>query len=223
MKIVKYESKKDIYPLNNTINMDRKQINSAALIINLTIIVLEVIGFALAINELGIDTIIYYTEDSNFLILIASILFSYYLIKQKEPPKWLSILKYIATVSVTITFLVVIFILSWMSHFSFIELLTEGSMLYHHTLCPILAILSFTMLEKYSFTKKDTIRALYFTVIYAAIMIPMNILKVVDGPYPFLKVNSQPIPVSLMWIVIIFGFAFLIALILKKVNEKVII
>ena len=203
--------------------MDRKQINSAALIINLTIIVLEVIGFVLAINELGMDTVIYYTENSNFLVLIASILFSYYIIKQKEIPKWLSILKYIATVSVTITFLVVIFILSWMSSFSFIELLTEGSMLYHHTLCPILAIVSFALLEKYAFTKKDTIRALYFTVIYAAIMIPMNILNVVDGPYPFLKVTSQPVLVSLMWIVIIFGFAYVIALILKKVNGKVII
>lgn len=203
--------------------MEKKQLNSIALVINLTIIVLELIGFILAIKELGIETIIYYTEDSNFLVLIASILFSYYLIRQREIPKWLSILKYIAAVSVTITFLVVIFILSWMSEFSFIELLTHESMLYHHTLCPILAIVSFTLLEKYAFTKKDTIKALYFTIIYAVIMIPMNILKVVDGPYPFLKVTSQPILVSLMWIVIIFGFAYLIAVILKKVNEKVII
>ena len=71
--------------------MNKKQINSAALIINLTIIVLEVIGFVLAINELGMDTVIYYTENSNFLVLIASILFSYYIIKQKKIPKWLSI------------------------------------------------------------------------------------------------------------------------------------
>ena len=60
MKIVKFKSKKDINTLKNTINMNKKQTNSATLIINLTIIVLEVIGFALAINELGIHYNILY-------------------------------------------------------------------------------------------------------------------------------------------------------------------
>lgn len=94
-------------------------------------------------------------------------------------------------------------------------------MLYHHTLCPILAILSFVFVEKYE--NLNTIHGLYFTIIYAIIMISLNVLKVVEGPYPFLLVYKQPIIHSIIWTVIIFAITYAIALILKKVNGKVII
>ena len=94
-------------------------------------------------------------------------------------------------------------------------------MLYHHTLCPILAILSFAFVEKYD--NLNAVKGLYFTLIYAAVMIALNVLKIVEGPYPFLLIYKQPVLHSVLWTVIILAITYAIALILKKVNGKVII
>ncbi len=94
-------------------------------------------------------------------------------------------------------------------------------MLYHHTLCPILAILSIAFLEKYDGI--NATQGLYFTIIYAIIMITLNVLKIVEGPYPFLLVYKQPVIHSIIWTILILAITYAIALILKKVNGKVII
>lgn len=140
--------------------MTEKQITAIALALNIVIVILEIIGFALAVPSLKLNTLIFYTEDSNFLALISSVLFSYYIISGKDMPDWLSILKYISTLSVTVTFFVVVFVLSWMTPDGLVNLLISESMLYHHTLCPILAIITFVFFEKYRFGKKDIIKAL---------------------------------------------------------------
>ena len=191
------------------------------LIINTAIVILEIIGFILVFNELGITSLEYYTEDSNLLLLISSIIFIVYLSKNNELPSWFKSFRYIAIVSTTLTLIIVLTVLSWTTDFGLYHLLFNGSMLYHHTLCPILAILSFVFVEKYE--NLNTIHGLYFTIIYAIIMISLNVLKVVEGPYPFLLVYKQPIIHSIIWTVIIFAITYLIALILKKVNGKVII
>ena len=198
--------------------MNSKNIN---LIINLAIVILEIIGFTLVFNELGITSLEYYTEESNLLLLISSIIFIIYLYKNNELPSWFKSFRYIAIVSTTLTLIIVLTVLSWTTDFGLHHLLFNGSMLYHHTLCPILAILSFVFVEKYE--NLNTIHGLYFTIIYAIIMIILNVLKVVEGPYPFLRIYEQPIIHSIIWTVIIFAITYLIALILKKVNGKVII
>lgn len=198
--------------------MNSKNIN---LIINSTIVILEIIGFILVFNELGITSLEYYTEDSNLLLLISSIIFIIYNSKNNKLPSWFKSFRYIAIVSTTLTLIIVLTVLSRTTDFGLYHLLFNGSMLYHHTLCPILAILSFVFVEKYE--NLNTIHGLYFTIIYAIIMISLNVLKVVEGPYPFLLVYKQPIIHSIIWTVIIFAITYLIALILKKVNGKVII
>ena len=55
---------------------------------------------------------------------------------------------------------------------------------------------------------KDNFRAIYFTLIYAAIFITLNILKVYEGPYPFLMVYKQPVYMSIIWFILIVGGAF---------------
>ena len=191
------------------------------LIINTAIVILEIIGFILVFNELGITSLEYYTEDSNLLLLISSIIFKIYLSKNNELPSRFKSFRYLAIVSTTLTLIIVLTVLSWTTDFGLYHLLFNGSMLYHHTLCPILAILSFVFVEKYE--NLNTIHGLYFTIIYAIIMISLNVLKVVEGPYPFLLVYKQPIIHSIIWTVIIFAITYAIALILKKVNGKVII
>lgn len=191
------------------------------IIINIIIIILEIIGFVLVINQIGVKTLEYYTEDSNFLLLLSSILFLIYLCSNKEFPQWLKSLRFVAVVSTTLTLFVVLTVLSWTTDLGLYYLLFGDSMLYHHTLCPILAIISFVGIERYE--NLNILNGLIFTLIYALIMIPLNVLKIVIGPYPFLMVYNQSILQTIFWIVIIFVITYGIALVLKKGNEKVII
>ena len=188
--------------------------------INIAIVIFEIIGFILVFNELGINSLEYYTEDSNLLLLISSSIFLIFLLKNKELPPWFKSLRYAAIVSTTLTLIIVLTVLSWTTDLGLYHLLFGGSMLYHHTLCPVLAIISF-LIEKYD--ELNVIHGLYFTIIYATIMIVLNILKIVEGPYPFLLVYNQPVIHSILWTIVILAITYAIALILKKVNGKVII
>ena len=190
------------------------------IIINLLIVILEIIGFVLVFKELGITSLEYYTEDSNLLLLLSSIIILIYISKNKELPLWFKSFRYIAIVSTTLTLIIVLTVLSWTTDLGLYYLLFHESMLYHHTLCPVLAILSFVFVERY-----DNLHThgLYFTTIYGIIMIILNALKIVEGPYPFLLVHNQPIIHSIIWTALIFAITYAIASILKKVNGKVII
>ena len=198
--------------------MHSKNIN---IILNLLIVIFEIIGFILVFNELGISAMEYYTEDSNLLLLISSSIFLIYLLNNKKLPSWFKSLRYAAIVSTTLTLIIVLTVLSWTTNLGVYHLLFKGSMLYHHTLCPILAILSFVLIEKYE--RLNVIYGLCFTIIYAIILIFLNIIKIVEGPYPFLLIYNQPVIHSIIWIILILAITYAIALILKKVNGKVII
>ena len=126
--------------------MNSKNIN---IFINLLIVILEIIGFILVFNELGINSFEYYTEDSNLLLLISSAIFLICLFANKELPSWFKSLRFAAIVSTTLTLIIVLTVLSWTTDLGLHHLLFNGSMLYHHTLCPVLAILSFVFIEKY--------------------------------------------------------------------------
>ena len=191
------------------------------IIINLLIVILEIIGFVLVFKELGITSLEYYTEDSNLLLLLSSIIILIHISKNKELPLWFKSFRYIAIVSTTLTLIIVLTVLSWTTDLGLYYLLFHESMLYHHTLCPVLAILSFVFVERYD--NLHTIHGLYFTVVYGIIMIILNALKIVEGPYPFLLVQNQPIIHSIIWTALIFAITYAIALILKKINGKVII
>lgn len=191
---------------------------SIDIILNVVLIILEVIGLIVAYNSLGSVDLTYYTIDSNIFALIAAVL---YLITRKNIPKMVHFFKYSSTISVLITFLVVIFILLPMYNFNFEFLLLYGPNLYLHVLCPIIAVISFIFFEKNDVENslKNNLRAIYFTIIYAVILICLNILGYVSGPYPFLKVTEQPIFMSVFWIVLILGFSFILSRFIMTIND----
>lgn len=189
----------------------------SSIIINTLIIIFELIGFFVTYKNNNSILIEFYTEESNLLLMFTSLIFIYYLIRKKRCPKWLSILKYISTTCVTITLLVVIFVLIPMSHFDFISLLFKNTMLYHHTICPLLGIITFLFFDDLGkFDNNDVKYGISLTIVYAIVMIILNIIGKIEGPYPFLMVMKQSIIESIVWIVVILGFAYLIAKYLLK-------
>lgn len=193
---------------------------NVSIALSIIIIILEIIALIVCYNSFGIN-LAYYTIDSNISLLISTIL---YLLTINNVPKIVQLLKYSSTLSVFITFLVVVFVLYPMYNFNFQFLFLDGPNLYMHVLCPVLALISFIFFDSNEIENslKNNLRSLYFTIIYAIILISLNILNVVSGPYPFLKVNQQSPLMSVFWIVLILGGALILSkvlLFLKDMNN----
>ncbi len=192
--------------------------------INVLIIIFELISLYLSMKEFDYKMFTYYTQYSNLLALVSSTIILFYL--NKEKPKWLRFLRYLSVNVLTITFLVVSLILVPLLSLKFgmkcFMMFTYESMLYHHLLCPILFFISFVFLEDNSFiTKKDNIYVLIPTLLYGIIMVFLNAIQVVDGPYPFLQVDDQPLFLTLIWLIILFSFSYSISMIIPKISIKV--
>lgn len=194
--------------------MNRRKIS---LLLNILIVILEIIGLIISVNIHHRLSIEYYTVDSNILALISSLIFTTYLMKKKEIPGWLKTFKYSTTICLTITFVVVIFILAPTYNFNYNLLLFHEELLYQHFLCPILGIISFIFFDKYeNFTRKENILGMNLTLVYGIIILILNILDIVVGPYPFLMIKKQSALTSILWIIIILSIAYLIAYTLRK-------
>ena len=192
--------------------MSKKKI---ALIINILIIILELIGLGKSIFISRDFSFAYYTNDSNIIALISSILFLVFYKKDKELVKDI---RFVATSCLTLTFLVVIFILCPMYQFNYKLFMFTDTFLIFHTLVPILSIISYVAFEERS-SKKYL--CLGFTAIYGAILILLNILTLIEGPYPFLMVSTQGPLGILFWGVIIIGGSYLVGILLNFLNKKI--
>ena len=153
---------------------------------------------------------IFYTEDSNILSACICAMVAVgqlvCIFTGRELPRWLHTLKYIATCCLTMTFLTVVFVLGPMYEDGngwYIMLFT-GSMLYHHFLDPVLAILSLVLFERLPRLPLGQVWwALVPTILYGLYDLHGNITGAIDGPYPFMRVYDQTIQETLMWFAII--------------------
>lgn len=199
-----------------------------AIILNLIIIVMELISATMSWNEHGMGMFQFYTEDSNFFLLLSSLLITVFEIKSLwtgvfKMPVWVKTIKYMAVCCVTVTFVVVVCILAPLigGLAGYQLMLFSHSMLFHHLLCPVAAFVSFVYFEREpGLKRRAALYALAPTVLYAVVAITLNIIRVMDGPYPFLKVYEQTIWISVFWCVVILGGAYLFALLIWRLNRK---
>ena len=197
--------------------MDKRKKLKIYLLLNILVSVFEIIAFVMVINRRGGETFQYYTQLSNLFLLICCLANIFFITRalrsKKDVPHIANLMTYLATCTTTVTLIVVLFILSWMVG-DLWWLLTYDSMLYMHTLCPILAIVMLECFAPEKQPKKSALIALIPTIIYAIVGIAMNIARLWDGPYPFLQVYNQPIWASFGWAIVILGVAYLIARVL---------
>lgn len=198
-----------------------------ALILNIVLVALGTIGLVIATND-GINIIEYYTEDSNILGIISSLLFVVCLLIKRDKellPKWVLDLRFVSSCCLALTFIIVISVLAFTTYDNYFEglihLLTNRSMLYHHLLCPVISFISFSFFEgDRRLNKKKTIYlALIPTFIYGLVTVILNILKVIEGPYPFLMVYNQAWYMSIIWIVVIFVVNYITSRYILLINQ----
>lgn len=193
----------------------------ASRLFNILIVLFEIIGIieVLKLNQkIGFE---YYTEDSNILALISSFLFVIYLLKDKRIPRWLQIFKYMTTICLSITFVVVITILGPLDNFDYSFLLFSKALFIQHLVCPILAFITFVIFDEIKpLSTVDNIIGLFVTLLYSVILIALNLFKVVVGPYPFLMIREQTISISIAWCISLFAISYLVALLLRVLVKR---
>ena len=201
--------------------MTRIQLAIAA---NIVIVVLELIGTRMSLSNGGAKNFIWYTVLSNVMALAASACYAVcgLLGKGGEPPQWVSLLKYGAAVCLSVTFLVVVFVLVPMAMPSgtAADVLYKGPQIYHHILCPLISAASFVFLEPAPLGgMKLLLIAAAPTLLYATVFVILNLAKVVHGPYPFLYVYEQPWFMSVFWFAAIVGLSAGLAAGLLKLSQ----
>lgn len=205
-------------------NMTNKK--TASIIINIGVALLEIAALILTICTHGAGLLTYYTNDSNIFALFACAILAGYQIREaksgKAVPNWALWLKYTAACLLTVTFLVVACMLAPMNGAQgYVMMMFSGSLFLQHFFCPLVVLFSFIFLEPApQFTMKDTWYALIPTGVYAVILVILNLVRKVTGPYPFLKVYDQPVWASILWIIVIGGAAFLVAWGVRAANAK---
>lgn len=205
--------------------MNRKK--QFSLISNLLIAGMELGALLLCFIFEWPRTFKYYTTISNVFAGISCFLLALYQIINyktgKEIPYFAIIFKYISACMLSVTFLVVLFVLVPASGDvnEMIRLLFSPKLLFHHTLCPILCIISFVLFEnEYKIKKKYILYSLIPTFLYAIIFIFLNAFNIVNGPYFFLKINNQPIYMSIIWFFAIMSLAAGISSLLWFLNKR---
>ena len=180
---------------------------------DIAIIAGEIAGLVFSIEKHGWwKQFRYYTQWSNYLLFLITIVHLICLLRNKMPA-WAERGHYYATCLTTVTFLVTVCILiPWYGHPEFFLLQTNG--LFHHLLCPVLAVASLPFLRRME--KKDSKIALIPTLLYGIVMYTLNYLRVMDGPYPFLKVHEQAWYMSVLWFLVLLALSYGIAVVLRK-------
>lgn len=192
--------------------MSEKTSLRAALALNLVMVALEIVGAVMSWQMLGVWMFQFYTQDSNLLALAACALLAAFQLRALRTgaaiPLWAQRLKYAAVCCLSVTFLVVVLVLAPMSGGAYGLMLLEDTMLYHHLLCPIVAFLGFMLFErKPALRRVDALLPAILTLLYAAVLIALNMARVVNGPYPFLRVYAQSVPASILWALVMLGGA----------------
>ena len=203
-----------------------KQKTILAFVINLIIVVLEVVGLVLSVERHGKNVFHYYTENSNYFALIVSVVFCvgciFALKNKRDISNFVVILRYVSTVCLTVTLIVVLFVLIPMFPSTFSFMLFQTSNLYHHLLCPVLSIFSLLFLENHIKLSNSAIfYAVLPTLVYGTILITLNLLQVISGPYPFFYFYLVPWYVSVFGCLgVFFGSVLLSVLLFFVYNRK---
>lgn len=204
--------------------MSAKSKSIANLICQILFVIAEVVGI-LVYPKLRWSILLWYTNLSNWLAAGVSIACIVFFVLKKGQPKALRVLRLMAAVQLTLTFLTVYLFLAPLSEMEepggFYEITFHRHLLVLHTICPLLYVVSWLFFEASDYEIKDTVFAIGFTLLYEIVFAILNLAKVVHGPYPFLYVYEQPWWLSMIYLASFPGLAYLISLGLYALKTKV--
>lgn len=196
-----------------------KKEDRAVFYVNLILVILETVAFAHDIYAFRYGLFEWYTVDSNVLQLVASVWVICCVLRNKQFPKILTVAHFISAVGLTVTFLIAAFVLA-----------PEGGIAYYflndvapinHFIGPLLSVISLLFLEK---TERLSLSTIIWPAVasltYGAIALVLNAVRIMDGPYFFLKVYEQSAGVIILWFAIIAVLCLGLALLYYKIKWR---
>ena len=165
--------------------MRNRIIQITSLSLNILIVVFTMISFLYyqfpdkSGYVVGLSILKYFTMDSNILVAVSSaILIPYNILNITKNrfyiPRYASILKYMGTVSVALTFLTVIFFLGPTQGFNNMY---NNVSFFMHMATPILSIISYTLFEGIELDQRVTITSIIPMVIYGMVYMTNVVYK----------------------------------------------
>ena len=166
----------------------------AARILCLIVLLLEIRGLSLSLSGRKWMALVFYTQLSNMVTAISALL----LVIIGETPLVI-VLRYLSSCMLVMTFIVTTCVLIPMGGDPK-KLLWSGNGLYHHVLCPIISTASYIIVEQHS---GMIWLPVVVTFIYGMIMLYLNGIRKVDGPYPFFRVHNQSVVATVVWMTVL--------------------
>lgn len=177
----------------------------------------------------GVPIYSYFTIQSNIFMGIVSFIFAnreYQVLKGKkrEISRFFYILKYVATVSVSLTFFVVFAYLGFVTKGGHIPLI-RNSNLFFHLIIPVVSILSFVFLEKTDVIKqRDALYAVIPTFLYELYYVSNILINMKNGKIipsnDWYSIAKNGLLVSLIVAPAMLGITYLLSITIRKLNRK---
>ena len=143
-----------------------------------------------------IKSLKFYTPLSNLTAIVSAFLFLL-----TDGASWVSYLRYMAVCLLIMTCLVTVFVLVPTIKDTHLLLWSRVGFLLH-LLCPFLNTVSYLFLEPHAGASAIIVPAIA-TFVYGVIMLYLNYINKMDGPYPFLRVHHQSAMATVMWIAVL--------------------
>ncbi|MCR5794061.1 MAG: hypothetical protein K6G61_01765 [Solobacterium sp.] len=160
------------------------------------IIACEIWGITSVEKNKLLVSMIYYTQESNAAALVSA-----FLLLVCGPQEWIVWLRYLSVCMLVMTCLVTVFILLPILKDSYI-LLWSRTGFFLHLVCPFLNTVSYIFLEKHA-AGAAVFLPPAVTLLYGGIMLYMNYIHKVDGPYPFLRIYDQSKTATVIWVLVL--------------------
>ena len=167
------------------------------------------------------DIYLFFTNWSNYLAAVLSIGTLYCIHKGIRSPRILLVLKLAAVMMLTITMVVVAFVLVPYQGWT-ILLNPEGSLM-AHLINPILAIVDFLYLsDMEAMGKKEAVLSTIPMLLYMVFIVVFLIIAGNDdlAPYPFLRIHSQSVLTTLLVGIGVFVMEFVVSFVYTKVVRR---
>lgn len=184
--------------------------NQTAAVLHGILVILEFIALIHDIWVFGAGMFQYYTIDSNLLQLVVSACILTYLLRGKRYPVWLAVLHLICAVCLTVTFMIAAFVLAPQEGFAY-YFLTDVAPI-NHFLGPVLSVITFLFTQTgFPLQKRMVIAPTAATLLYGIIALILNVARVLDGPYFFLRVHEVSLSTVVMWFLIIAALSLILS------------
>ena len=118
------------------------------IVFNILFLICELVGLGIIMLSTNGLLFEYYTVDSNLFALIVTLVYLYFVCRNKKINKVVYLLRLMSLVSLMITFLVVLFVLPFMVPLQFLFWGVYGSNFILHVICPLLLLFIYFIYDK---------------------------------------------------------------------------